>query len=87
MDTFELEVDRRHRLGLPAAVLAEAGLRVGEVIQIEVVRDARQLVLTPLAELLERYSGLIPGLATAVDLAQLRREQHVGRSAREGGAG
>jgi hypothetical protein len=75
MDRFELVVDRRQRLGLPATVLAEAGLTVGEVIQVDVHKDPRRLVLTPLAELLAEYTGIIPGLATAAGLAALRGER------------
>jgi bifunctional DNA-binding transcriptional regulator/antitoxin component of YhaV-PrlF toxin-antitoxin module len=73
VDGIEVEVEQRRRLGLPAEVLIQAGLRPGDRVQIQIRRDGR-LVLIPMSELLDKYSGAIPGLSAATSLPEMRSE-------------
>jgi bifunctional DNA-binding transcriptional regulator/antitoxin component of YhaV-PrlF toxin-antitoxin module len=73
VDGTEVEVEQRRKLGLPAEVLLEAGLRPGDRVRIQRRRDGR-LLIVPVTELLEKYSGAIPGLAAATSLSELRSE-------------
>jgi bifunctional DNA-binding transcriptional regulator/antitoxin component of YhaV-PrlF toxin-antitoxin module len=64
VEGFDVEIEPRRKLGLPVAVMAQAGLKPGDRMNIEVKRDGR-LNLVPLTELLDKYSGAVPGLASA----------------------
>jgi bifunctional DNA-binding transcriptional regulator/antitoxin component of YhaV-PrlF toxin-antitoxin module len=71
LDGFEVEIEPRRKLGLPAEVLAASGLRPGQRMLIQVRRDGR-LAIVPMAELLDKYAGAIPGLTKATELRELR---------------
>lgn len=68
MDGIEVEVEQRHKLGLPAEVLKKSGLNAGDRAQIRVRRDGR-LVIVPTSRLVEKYSGAAPGLSAATEPA------------------
>jgi bifunctional DNA-binding transcriptional regulator/antitoxin component of YhaV-PrlF toxin-antitoxin module len=65
MEGFCLQVEQRRRLGLPSEVLDKAGLSPEDRVFAEVRRDGR-IILTPMAQILEKYSGAVPGLAIAL---------------------
>ena len=69
----ELEIEKRRKLGLPEAVLEQAGLMPGDRVQVQVRRDGR-IVIVRMMDLLDRYVGAIPGIAAATDLEELRGE-------------
>jgi hypothetical protein len=73
VDGIELEIEQRRKLGMPAEVLAMAGLRPGDRVQVQSRRDGR-LVIIPMADLVEKYTGAIPGLSAAADLTEQRAE-------------
>jgi bifunctional DNA-binding transcriptional regulator/antitoxin component of YhaV-PrlF toxin-antitoxin module len=73
VEGFDVEVEQRRKLGLPADVLAAVGWRPGNRVQIQVRRDGR-VVIVPLTELLDRYTGAVPGLTEAVKLDKGRDE-------------
>jgi len=73
VDGFDVEVEQRRKLGLPAEVLAAAGWRPGDRVQIQVRRDGR-LVIVPMTELLDKYTGAVPGLTVAAKLDEGRAE-------------
>ena len=58
------EVEKRRRVGLPDAVLAEAGLAPGDRVHVQVRRDGR-VVITRVTDLLGKYAAAIPGIAAA----------------------
>lgn len=69
VEGIDVEVEQRRKLGLPAAALKEAGLRPGDRVTLQTRRDGR-LVIVPVADLVEKYSGAVPGLADATDLSE-----------------
>lgn len=73
MDGFDVEVEQNRKLGLPAEVLATTGLKPGDRAQIQPRRDGR-LVIVRTSSLLDRYSGAVPGLSAATDLAESHEE-------------
>jgi hypothetical protein len=72
MNGYEMEIEPRRKLGLSPEVLAASGLRPGQRVLVQVARDGR-LNIVPMAELLDKYLGAIPGLAKATDLPELRQ--------------
>jgi antitoxin component of MazEF toxin-antitoxin module len=73
MDGIELEIEVRRKLGMPSRVMAMAGLQPGDRVQVQGRRD-RRLVVIPMADLVEKYTGSVPGLSAAADLPEQRAE-------------
>jgi len=67
----DLDVEKRRRLGLPGEVLEQAGLNPGDRVHVQVRRD-RRIVITPVTDLLGKYTGAIPGIAAATRLQEQR---------------
>ena len=60
----DLETEKRRKLGLPTDVLEQAELTPGDRVHVQVRRD-RRIVITPVTDLLEKYTGAIPGITAA----------------------
>jgi bifunctional DNA-binding transcriptional regulator/antitoxin component of YhaV-PrlF toxin-antitoxin module len=73
MNRFDVEIEPRRKLGLPAEVLKAAGMKPGDRAVLEVRRDGR-LVVVPLTEVLDRFAGAVPGLSAAARLPEVRTE-------------
>jgi hypothetical protein len=71
VDRWEVEIEPSHTLGLPVEVLAKLGLEEGGLVQIDIQPDKR-LRLIPIADLLAKFSGAIPGLAAATAIRDMR---------------
>jgi bifunctional DNA-binding transcriptional regulator/antitoxin component of YhaV-PrlF toxin-antitoxin module len=71
LDGFEAEIESRRKLGLPPEVLAASGLRPGQRVLVRPKRDSRLLVI-PLADVIDKFAGAVPGLAAATNLKELR---------------
>src|SRR5262249_1848397 len=65
----DFDVEKRRKLGLPAQVLEQAGLAAGDRVHIHVRRDGR-IMITPIADLLSKYAGAIPGIVAATRLEE-----------------
>jgi antitoxin component of MazEF toxin-antitoxin module len=65
----DLEIEKRRKLGLPAQVLEQAGLAPGDRVHLQVRRDGR-ITITPVADLLDKYAGAIPGIVAATRLEE-----------------
>ena len=68
MEGYCLQVEQRRRLGLPSEILDKAGLSPEDRVFAEVRRDGR-VILTPMSQILDKYSGAVPGLAVALPKA------------------
>ena len=73
VEGIDVEVEQRRKLGLPREALEAAGLRPGDRASIQVRRGGR-LVIVPVVDLVEKYSGAVPGLSAATDLSESRGE-------------
>jgi bifunctional DNA-binding transcriptional regulator/antitoxin component of YhaV-PrlF toxin-antitoxin module len=73
VDGIDVEVEQRRRLGLPSEALEAAGLRPGDRATIQVNRYGR-LTIVPMTDLVEKYSGAVPGLSATTDLRESRGE-------------
>jgi len=71
--TPEVELDRRHKIGLPPDVVERAELKAGDRLSIQVRRDG-SVLLTKVTDPLEKFIGAAPGISGATNLEALRDE-------------
>ena len=63
----------KHQVTIPVEVLERMGLRAGAEFRVE-ARDSGEIVLTPTADPLERFSGMFNGLYPPGYLDEVRDE-------------
>jgi AbrB family looped-hinge helix DNA binding protein len=66
-------VSSKNQVTLPVASLSDANIRPGDELRVEVEGDGR-IVLVRDSDLLDEFTGSVPGLAAATDLGRLRNE-------------
>ena len=65
-------VSAKHQVTIPVDALAKAGIRAGDRLKVE-VRE-REIVFTPVDDVLERYAGALTGMYPPGYLDELRDE-------------
>jgi bifunctional DNA-binding transcriptional regulator/antitoxin component of YhaV-PrlF toxin-antitoxin module len=63
----------KHQVTIPIEVLERVGLKAGAELRVE-GRDSGEIVLTPTADALDRFSGMFDGLYPPGYLDELRDE-------------
>ncbi|HEV2086842.1 MAG TPA: AbrB/MazE/SpoVT family DNA-binding domain-containing protein [Cryptosporangiaceae bacterium] len=71
--TARTRVSRKNQVTLPVAALAEAHVRPGDVLRVEVVADGVFRLVRERSRL-DGIIGIAPGLSAATDLQALRDE-------------
>jgi bifunctional DNA-binding transcriptional regulator/antitoxin component of YhaV-PrlF toxin-antitoxin module len=66
-------LSRKNQVTLPVASLAQARIRPGDELRVEVQGDGRLLLVRD-RDVLSDLAGSVPGLAAALDLQRLREE-------------